>query len=318
MEVPVYLISGFLESGKTMFIRTTFEDPEFINTSRTLLIICEEGIEEYDIEEYKKKNIDVVFMTDTGGLDPHLLHEYNDRFRPDKVVIELNGMWKMEDVLEVDTPPGWITVQMITMINGETFNSYITNMRSLIMEELKYSDTIIINRCEGLDRKTVRRTIKPVNRKAAILYETNDGMETGGGEEDDLPYDINQQHIDIDDDDFGLFYLDVMDNTKKYDGKEVSFKAQFYRNNMMPKDTFGPGRFAMQCCANDIGFIGIVSRITSTYKDFFQTHRDRDWIYVTGIVKNQFCREYRGKGPVIYVNGLKDSSPAEDEVVYFT
>jgi len=318
MDVPVYLINGFLESGKTTFIRTTFEDPEFINTSKTLLIVCEEGIEEYDVEEYKKKNIDVVFATDMGELDPYFLGELNDKYRPDKVIIELNGMWKMEDVLEIDTPVGWITVQMITMINGETFDSYINNMRSLIVEEFKYSDTIIVNRCEGLDRKTVRRTIKPVNRKASILYETNDGMEAGGGEEDDLPYDINQQHIDIEDDDFGLFYLDVMDNTKKYDGKEISFKAQFYRNQTMPKDTFAPGRFAMQCCANDIGFIGIVSRITYTYKDFFTTHRDRDWIYVTGTVKNQFCREYRGKGPVIYVKTLTDCEPAADDVVYFT
>ena len=307
MDVPVYLINGFIESGKTSFIRTTFEDPEFINTSRTLLIVCEEGIEEYDVDAYKKKNIDVVFATDMGGLDPHYLNELNSTYRPDKVVVELNGMWKMEDVLEVDTPAGWITVQMITLINGETFDSYINNMRSLIIEELKYSDTIIVNRCEKIDRKTVRRTIKPVNRKASILYETNDGMEAGGGEEDELPYDINQKHIDIEDDDFGLFYLDVMDNTKKYDGKEISFKAQFYRNQGMPKDTFAPGRF-----------IGIVSRITSTYKDFFPTHEDRDWIYVTGTIKNQFCREYRGKGPVLYVSELRDSEPAVEDIVYFT
>ena len=318
MDVPVYLINGFIESGKTSFIRTTFEDPEFINTSRTLLILCEEGLEEYDVDAYKKKNIDVVFATDMGGLDPHYLNELNSTYRPDKVVVELNGMWKMEDVLEVDTPVGWITVQMITLINGETFDSYINNMRSLIIEELKYSDTIIVNRCENIDRKFVRRTIKPVNRKASILYETNDGMEAGGSEEDELPYDINQKHIDIEDDDFGLFYLDVMDNTKKYDGKEISFKAQYYRNQGMPKDTFAPGRFAMQCCANDIGFIGIVSRITSTYKDFFATHNDRDWIRVTGTVKNQFCREYRGKGPVLYVSELRDSEPAAEDIVYFT
>ncbi|MCR5432698.1 MAG: GTPase [Lachnospiraceae bacterium] len=318
MDIPVYLINGFLESGKTSFIKTTFEDPEFINTSRTLLIICEEGIEEYDVEEYKKKNIDVVYATDIGALDAEFLEELNRKYRPDKVVMELNGMWKMEDVLEVDTPVGWITVQMITLINGETFESYISNMRSLIVEEFKYSDTIIVNRCEKLDRKSVRRSIKPVNRKAQILYETAGGMEAGGGEDDELPYDINQKHIDIEDDDFGLFYLDVIDNAKKYDGKEVSFRAQFYRNQNMPKDTFAPGRFAMQCCENDIGFIGIISRISSTYKDFFPTHRDRDWVYVTGIIKNQFCREYRGKGPVIYVNNLRDCEPAAEDIVYFT
>jgi len=318
MEVPVYLINGFLESGKTTFIRTTLEDPEFAGTDRTLLIVCEEGIEEYNPEYCKKKHIDLEFATDMGELTAEYLEELDKRYRPDKVIIELNGMWKMEDVLEIDTPEGWITVQMITMINGETFDSYINNMRSLIVEEFKYSDTIIFNRAEKVDRKNARRTIKPVNRKAGILYETEDGMDNGQSDDDELPYDRNQKHLVIDDDDFGLFYLDILDHPDVYEDKEITFKAQFYKNPSMPKDTFAPGRFAMQCCANDIGFIGIISRIPSTLKDFMESHKDRDWIVVDGTVKTQFRREYGGKGPVLYIKKLLDSEPAADDVVYFT
>ena len=43
MDIPVYLITGFLESGKTTFINETISDPEFSQGERTLLICCEEG-----------------------------------------------------------------------------------------------------------------------------------------------------------------------------------------------------------------------------------------------------------------------------------
>ena len=46
-EIPVYLFVGFLESGKTKFIQETFEDPNFDSGDKTLLLICEEGEEEY-------------------------------------------------------------------------------------------------------------------------------------------------------------------------------------------------------------------------------------------------------------------------------
>lgn len=47
-EIPVYLFVGFLESGKTKFIQETFEDPNFDSGDKTLLLICEEGEEEYN------------------------------------------------------------------------------------------------------------------------------------------------------------------------------------------------------------------------------------------------------------------------------
>ena len=45
-QIPVYLFTGFLEAGKTKFIQETMEDPRFNEGERTLLLICEEGLEE--------------------------------------------------------------------------------------------------------------------------------------------------------------------------------------------------------------------------------------------------------------------------------
>ena len=319
METPVYLINGFLESGKTNFIKVTLEDPEFINGDRILLLVCEEGEEEYDEEKFRKKNIFVEYIESREDYSTAKLMELNAEYHPDKIIAELNGVWQMQEVLETKLPEGWTLVQLITMVDASTFMNYINNMRSLIMEQIKYSDTVIFNRCTRDTKKNdIRRIIKPVNRKAQIIYESIDGTDMDKEEEDELPFDINADPIVIEDDDFGLWYLDILDFPKKYAGKNICFKAQFYKDDKMGKGAFVPGRFAMQCCANDIGFIGFTARIPSTYADFLDSHRNRDWIYVEARIKIEFRREYRGKGPVLYVTKLEDSVPAEEEVAYFT
>lgn len=319
METPVYLINGFLESGKTQFIKVTLEDPEFINGDRILLIVCEEGEEEYDEEKFKKKNIFTEYIDEREEYTLEKLNELNAEYHPDKIIIELNGVWQMQEILSMTMPEGWTLVQMITMVDASTFMNYVNNMRSLIMEQIKYSDTVIFNRCtKSTSKKDIRRIIKPVNRKAQIIYESIDGTDMDTEEEDELPFDINADPIVIEDDDFGLWYLDILDYGKKYNGKNICFKAMFYKDAKMPKDTFVPGRFAMQCCANDIGFIGFSARIPSFYADFLNSHNNRDWIYVEAKIRIEFRREYRGKGPVLYVTKLDDSIPAEEEIVYFT
>jgi len=57
MEIPVYLFSGFLESGKTKFIQETLEDKRFHKKERTLVLVCEEGVEEYDSSRIPCKDV---------------------------------------------------------------------------------------------------------------------------------------------------------------------------------------------------------------------------------------------------------------------
>ena len=319
MDIPVYLVNGFLESGKTTFIRTTLEDSEFVGKNRILLIICEEGIEEYDADALSRKNIDIVNVEEQEQLTREFFESLQKQYRPDQVIIELNGVWKMEDFLELDTPRDWVTVQIITMVNAETYQNYLNNMRSMIMEHIKYSDTIIFNRCTTeTDRLSIRRSIKPVNRKAQIIYETADGIDLGNDFEDPLPFDVNTDPIVIEDDDFGLWYMDALDYPKKYAGKTIRFKGQFYHDKSMPAGAIVPGRFAMQCCANDIAFIGFISKCPSSLKNVIEAHQNRDWIEVEAEFSVEFRREYKGKGPVLYIKTMKDAQPAEEDVVYFT
>ena len=75
---------------------------------------------------------------------------------------------------------------------------------------------------------------------------------------DELPFDTDAPVIDIADEDFGLWYLDAMDNLDKYMGKTVRFKGYVCQTPRVPKGCFVPGRFGMTCCAEDISFIGFI------------------------------------------------------------
>ena len=57
MEIPVYVFTGFLEAGKTKFIQETLEDARFNDGERTLLLLCEEGIEGFDHSRFTGKNV---------------------------------------------------------------------------------------------------------------------------------------------------------------------------------------------------------------------------------------------------------------------
>lgn len=317
MEIPVYLICGFLESGKTSFVNTTLEDPEFADGSRILLIVCEEGIEEYNEKRLHDKNVRIVNVDDREDFTKEFLDSCQAEYKPDKVVIEVNGTWKMDDFLEMDTPEGWITVQIITAVNAATYQNYLANMRSLIMEQLKYADTVIFNRCDENTKKVeIRRSIKPINRKAQIIYETADGIDMSE-EQEEMPFDIDAPVIEIEDDDFGLWYLDAMDYPTKYEGKKVSFKGVVYKDKKFPHGVFIPGRFAMTCCADDIAFIGFMCCVPKSMKDRFDGFKNREWVRVTGSIKLEFHREYRGKGPVIYAESIDNAEAPEEDVVYF-
>lgn len=74
-DVPVYLFTGFLEGGKTKFIQETMEDPRFNKGERTLLLLCEEGEEEYDISTYPAKNVYQEVIEDESELNPEHLTE---------------------------------------------------------------------------------------------------------------------------------------------------------------------------------------------------------------------------------------------------
>ncbi len=312
-EIPVYLFMGFLESGKTTFAKETLIDRDFTEGDKTLLIVCEEGIEEYDVAELKKRNIEVEYI-DESQLETEYLLDLQDKHKPVRVMIEYNGTWKLDQLFNIRVPKGWTVVQVISFINAETFDLYLNNMKAMFMEQFTGADMVIFNRCdEKTDKASFRKIVKSVNRRAQIIFEGKDGMAEMDDGEIELPYDVTQDAITLEDEDFGLFYIDAADNPEKYVGKTVTFTGMVYKPKQYASNCFVPGRFAMTCCAEDVAFIGF-----KCYSDDAKKLKDREWVRITATIKSEYYEDFQGDGPALYATSIEAAKQPEEELVYFT
>ena len=313
-EIPVYLFMGFLGSGKTTFAKDTLLKQDFTEGQKTLFLICEDGEEEYDFDTLRKKNIFPEMITEENLTTDHLL-ELSKKYDPENVMIEYNGMWELEKIFQIRVPKGWTVVQVISFVDATTFDVYVNNMKKVMMDQLRNADMIIFNRCDENTKKAeYRRSIRAVNRRAQIIFEGANGEVDNGMDGDvELPFDTSGPRIELGEEDFGLFYADAADNPDKYVGKTIHFKAQVHRPSNYSDQTFVPGRFAMTCCAADIAFVGF-----KTYYGGAKSLTDREWVMVEGEIKKEFYPEFQGEGPVIYASSVAKTSPAADELVYFT
>lgn len=316
MEIPVYLVVGFLESGKTTFLTETLESEEFTSNEKSLLIICEEGEAEYEESFLKKVNTSLEIIDEQEELTLEKLEEWKKKHSPDRVLIEYNGMWQLEPLMNMKMPKDWTIVQVINIINAESFTLYLNNMRSLVMEEFTNADMIIFNRCEDdTPGASYLRNIKAVNRRAGVYFETKSGKPLEVEEE--LPFDLNADVIEIQDIDFGVWYIDAMEESKKYDGKTVRFKGLVYKSKKFAKGTFVPGRFAMTCCADDIAFFGFVCKGGKEHYEIVESLQSREWVTVTAEVRHEFCKDYMRKGPVLYPISIERTEKPKEELIYF-
>ena len=314
-EIPVYFFTGFMDSGKTTLSQETlFENGFAEDDDRILIIACEDGDVEYDTEKLKTINASVATIDTEAEFNTEHLQEIADQYRPDVVFVEYNGTWSVGEVYEMELPKNWVIVQSLATVDATTFEMYMANMRSMMMEQFFQAEVVIFNRCDDNTPKSkFRGNIKAVNRPAQIVYERADG--TIDDREEELPFDINADVIEISDADYALWFMDCMENPKKYDGKKVHFLGLVYnpKDGKLKRGVIVPGRFAMTCCVEDITFLGMMCKTGME-----NTPEHRSWIDLTARIKVEFAREYKGKGPILYPIEMKPAEKPQDELVYFS
>ena len=314
-EIPVYLFTGFMDSGKTSLIKDTLFNQGFAEEGKCLIICCEDGDVEYDEAELQKIGAKLVMVENEEDFTEDFLKKVNAEYQPEQVFLEYNGTWGMDKILEIELPKYWTIVQSLATVDATTFEMYLANMRTMIMEQLFQADVVIFNRCDdSTDKGKFRRNVKALNRKAQLVYERADG--SLDEREEELPFDISADEIEISDADYAIWYMDCQENPKKYEGKKVSFLALVYNPDNLKKGIMVPGRFAMTCCVEDVTFIGFKTKYE---KENEIPHKS--WIKIKAEVHVEFAKEYKGKGPVLYPVSIEPApKPAtpEDELVYFS
>ena len=306
--MPVFLINGFLEAGKTEFLSFTMEQEYFQTEGKTLLIVCEEGETEYEQELLKDSRTSVVYVDELGQISPERLTELELLYNPERVLIEWNGMWNQDDL---KLPKDWVIYQQITIVDISTFELYVKNMKSLLAAMVRGSELVICNRCDGIeDLERYKRMLKSMNTKCEIVFEDENG-EIDELSEEDLPYDLSDDVIEIGPDAYGIWYIDCMDKPERYVGKIVEFTAMVLKSPEFPKNYFVPGRMAMTCCAEDMAFLGFICKAKEA-----RHLETRQWVKVRARVELEFWKDYHGEGPVLYAENVEPAQPIEDVVQF--
>ena len=309
MDIPVYLVTGFLDAGKTDFINGILEDG-FAKKDKTLLLCCEEGENEYN--EKALRNVTVVTVEEQEELTCSFLKECEKKYHPKQVLIEYNGMWPLEPLYRDILPANWVLYQIMSFVDARTFEVYAKNMGQLMMEKVTNADMLVFNRCNEELRSALRgRNLRMVNRRADIYLENEDGTSEDYLTGDECPFDLDQDIIDIPDDDFGVWYVDVMDHPDRYAGKTVHLKLVMCHSRNYP-GVDCPGRFAMVCCENDVQFLGLIAK-----GDQLDQYENRDWIEVTARMAVEKHKAYKGKGPVMNILSIAPCQKPAQEVVTF-
>lgn len=311
-DIPVYLFTGFLESGKTKFIQETLEDRRFCNGERTLLLVCEEGEEEYAPEQFADKNVFIRVAASQEELTADRLSAWLKETRAERVVIEYNGMWLL-DVLYGAMPEGWMVYQEFMFADAGTFLTYNANMRQLVYDKLKSCELVVFNRFNGsMDKMEFHKIVRAASRRSDIAYEYVGGKVEYDDIVDPLPFDINAPVVEIGDDDYAEWYRDMSEEPKKYEGKTVRFKCRALVRKKMPEHSFIVGRHVMTCCVQDIQFAGLVCQW-----DKADTIKDDSWIVLTAKINFKFHRAYSKKGPVLTYIGSEPCEAPEQPVATF-
>ena len=312
-QIPVYAFTGFLDSGKTKFIQETLEDPRFNAGEKTLLLLFEEGEEEYNPSAYPYKNVYIAVL-DQQTVTTKELQTLQKKYNAERVVAELNGMQKVGD-LYMRFPENWVVAQEIMFADATTIMAFNANMRNLVMDKLAGAQMVVFNRLKkGQDVMPFHKLARAASRKIDILYDYTDGTTEFDRIEDPLPFDIGAPVVEIKDEDFALWYRDVTEEPQKYDGKTVRFKGQVAMLRRDKNGMFAPGRFVMTCCVEDIQFCGIPCR----YEGASQL-KSRDWVMVTAKVSAEKHPLYKGDvGPMLTaLEVTTGAQPADPDVAAF-
>lgn len=311
MSVPVYLFTGFLESGKTTFLQDTLRDPQFDDGEKTLVLICEDGEVEYDEAVMAAYRASIVYVEKEADLTYENICAWDKEYQPDRVMIEFNGTWSVTNFLDVEYPLQWLLVQILTTVDASTFEAYMSNMRSFLYDQMVHSELIIFNRCSETTKKSfLRGNVKAINKTAQIIYEDVNGA-VNQLQEDALPFDVSASSLHIQEDDYGLWYMDTLEKPTFYVGKEVTFKARIVDVDHESGNRFLIGREAMVCCAEDIQTIGFVA-----YEKELSTLKRDMWVEICATMDCEYDEEYGGDVPVLHTLQIKPCAPVEDLVAF--
>lgn len=310
--VTVFLFTGFLGAGKTTFIQQSLENIRFCTGEPTLLLICEDGEAEYNPARFANTGVTIRTIHSQEELTAGRLTSFLEKAQASRVLIEYNGMW-MLDALAAALPQNWHIFREMAFFESDTFLTYNSNLRPLVYDKLKNCDVAAFTAPNSprTDRTLFHKIVRGASRQAGIAYQYQDGHTEYDDIEDQDPFDLNADIVDIRDEDYAYWSRDITDNPEKYEGKTIRLRCRTVLRNDFPEGTVGIGRYVMVCCENDIQFVGFIC------EDLNGHIENNTWILLTGTIHMKYSPVYERIGPVFTSASIQICDPPRHIVATF-
>ncbi len=313
-QIPVYLFTGFLDSGKTKFAQETLEDESFNDGERILLLLCEDGEEEYDPSTFAASNVFIQTVESESELTEANMAAWLKKYRCKYVMVEYNGMWGL-DSLYNNMPEGWAVAQEFFFIDATTFEAYNTNLRQLMVDKLRSCELVVFNRFPEDNEELklfAHKVVRAINRRCDIAFETKDHKISYDTIELPPPYDLSAPVVKIGDDDYAIFYQELQEKLPEYDGRVVKLRAQIVNQTLqqLKKGYFFLGRQIMTCCADDVQYVPLAAEWSAP-----ESLVNLGWYMITARIDvRELAGVYNGPGPVLHVTDIALTDAPENEV----
>ncbi|MGG7160074.1 GTP-binding protein [Clostridium baratii] len=157
-KVKVEIVTGFLSSGKTAFINSLI-NKTLIKNEKIVILLCEQGSTSVDITLEKKENINVKYIKVNEEITEEMLFDIYKYEKPDRLIIEFNGT---KDLKELATVINNRIIKKIYRVNTiynlidcSTFNIFLSNMGSILISPIKYSNIVLLNSRDKVNDKEI-------------------------------------------------------------------------------------------------------------------------------------------------------------------
>ena len=302
--IPVTLVRGLLEAGKTTWIRETLQKAPVPPGERLLLIACEEGLEEWD----ETPGVTAVLLDGEAELDRTYFTELEARHRPTAVLIECNAMWR---AVGFAMPRWWRVVRTVALLDGSMLPVQLGNLRAYLGPMLARCDEIHVNRLTVPEQlRACKASLRPLlDRPEAVYLHCRDG-EYGLEDVPDLvPYDLERAVVPIAPEHFVYWFYDCRDHPGRYEGKIVALEGTVKKAPHLPPGVFALGRVAVTCCEADMQFLGYLGRY-----DAIDAVAQFAWVAVEAKITYRYLRQYGGTAPFLEVLRLTETPPEASAV----
>ena len=250
-EIDTRLVYGFLDAGKTTYIKENIRDDRFYKYGSTLIICFEKGEEKYDAEALAEKRARVVYY-DRESEITCFCKECIEAYQPDRIYVEMNTM--MPELRE-QFPDCMRVTFSIALIRWATMPVYYLNFMQMMKQMVSESNQVTFRGCpSGELLAPYAQAFRLMNPKAMYLRQDPMGYhEKAFGLF--LPFPLDESEIRIDEKSYLPLWLDALDHPEHYDGKVIHFTDPVELRKSEADGLWRCGRVVMTCCMADLQFM---------------------------------------------------------------